>query len=108
MEWFRFSSWWKSTLLWIFSSNIKHNSKLINQNYLIIKKHLKEEKLSAAFKYFDNDDCGFITANSVIETLKNNDIPIDEQGLINFFERYYNINKKLTYKEFNHLFNNSA
>lgn len=71
-------------------------------------KDLKEEKLSAAFKYFDNDNNGYITANSVIETLKNNDIPIDEQGLIEFFERYYSINKKLTYKEFVNLFNKSS
>ena len=64
--------------------------------------------MSAAFKYFDIDNCGYITANSVIETLKNNDIPIDEKGLREFFEKYYNINKKLTYKEFNILFNKSC
>jgi Ca2+-binding EF-hand superfamily protein len=58
----------------------------------------------AAFKYFDSDNCGYITANSVIETLKINDIPIDEDGLINFFEKYYKLEKKLTYKEFNILF----
>jgi Ca2+-binding EF-hand superfamily protein len=61
-----------------------------------------------AFKYFDNNNCGYITANSVIDTLKNNNIPIDENGLMNFFEKYYKINKKLTYKEFNNLYHKSS
>ena len=28
-----------------------------------------------------------------MDSLKNNDIPIDEIGLIKFFEKYYNMNR---------------
>jgi len=59
----------------------------------------------AAFKYFDQEDCGFITAKSLIEALKNDDIPIDESGLYRFFEKFYNLDKKLNFEEFKHLFN---
>lgn len=69
------------------------------------KKDLKEEKLLAAFKYFDQEDCGYITAQSLIEALKNNDIPIDESGLFSFFDKYYNLDKKLNFEEFKQLFN---
>lgn len=69
---------------------------------------MKEEKLLAAFKFFDYNDCGYITAKSLIEALKNNEFPIDEDGLYNFFEKFYNVDKKLNFHEFKQLFNNRA
>ncbi len=62
----------------------------------------------AAFKFFDPDDCGFITAKSLIDALKNNDVPIDESGLINFFEKFYSVDKKLNFQEFKQFFNKNT
>jgi Ca2+-binding EF-hand superfamily protein len=66
---------------------------------------LKEEKLWSAFKYFDINDSGYITSESMIEALKTNNIPVNESGLIDVFETL-NKNKKLSFEEFKKIFQN--
>jgi Ca2+-binding EF-hand superfamily protein len=64
---------------------------------------LKEEKLWSAFKYFDINDIGYITSESMIEALKTNNIPVNESGLIDVFDTL-NKNKKLSFEEFKKIF----
>ncbi len=66
---------------------------------------MKEEKLWSAFKYFDINDSGYITSESMIEALKTNNIPVNESGLIDVFETL-NKNKKLSFEEFKKIFQN--
>ncbi len=64
---------------------------------------MKEERLWSAFKYFDINETGFITSESMIEALKTNNIPVNESGLIDVFETL-NKNKKLNFEEFKKIF----
>jgi Ca2+-binding EF-hand superfamily protein len=48
---------------------------------------MKEEKLWSAFKYFDTTNSGYITSDSVIEALKSNNLPTNEAGLIEVFNK---------------------
>lgn len=65
---------------------------------------MKEEKLWSAFKYFDINDTGYITSDSVIEALKANNVSVDESGLNNVFKSLKKTNKRLNFEEFKKLF----
>ena len=47
----------------------------------------KEDKLFSAFKYFDVNDEGYITCDSIINALKGNNVAVDEMGLIDYFNK---------------------
>ena len=65
----------------------------------------KEEKLWNVFKYFDQDDDGYISGESVIEDLKiNNDLAIQEKELSNLFKGLKSSGTKIDFEEFKKLF----
>jgi Ca2+-binding EF-hand superfamily protein len=64
---------------------------------------LKEERLWSAFKYFDINETGYITSESMIEALKSNNIPVNESGLNDVFQTL-NKNKQLNFEEFKKIF----
>lgn len=47
----------------------------------------KEEKIWSAFKYFDPENKGYITSDSMITALKKDSLTADEYGLKSVFER---------------------
>jgi Ca2+-binding EF-hand superfamily protein len=65
---------------------------------------MKEEKLWAAFKYFDTQELGYITSESVIDALKNNKVPVNEIGLTSVFNSIKKSSKRLNFEEFKVLF----
>ena len=67
---------------------------------------MKEEKLWCAFKYFDTNEAGYITSDSVIDALKNSNLPVNEIGLNKVFNSLKKSNKRLNFDEFKMLFNN--
>jgi Ca2+-binding EF-hand superfamily protein len=69
---------------------------------------LKEEKLWSAFKYFDVNENGYITSDSVIEALKTNNVAVNESGLTNVFNSLKKANKRLNFEEFKTLFNEKS
>ncbi len=69
---------------------------------------MKEEKLWSAFKYFDTNDYGYITSESVIDALKNNSLPVNESGLTSVFNSLNKSNKRLNFEEFKGLFNGTS
>ena len=65
----------------------------------------KEEKLWNVFKYFDQDDDGYISGESVIDDLKiNNDLAIQEKELSNLFKGLKSSGTKIDFEEFKKLF----
>jgi calcium-dependent protein kinase len=61
-------------------------------------KFAKGEKLRSAFRYFDVNNTGFITAESVIESLKRSNLVCNEDELERIFNQLKD--KKIDYKEF--------
>ena len=64
-------------------------------------KIFKEDKLLSAFKYFDVNDVGYLTSESIILALKSNNVPIDENGLIGYFKKF-NL-KKINFEQFKNI-----
>ena len=62
----------------------------------------KEEKIWSAFKYFDSDNKGYITYESMINALKTDNLTIDESSIKSMFEKF-NKNKKFNFEEFKSL-----
>ena len=63
----------------------------------------KEEKLWSVFQYFDEDDDGFISGDSIINALKiNNDLNIQEKELSNLLKGLSN--SKFDFEEFKKIF----
>ena len=56
----------------------------------------KEEKLWSVFKYFDTNDTGYITAESVIDALKESGVMVNEEGLRDTFKEF----KAIAFKSF--------
>lgn len=67
---------------------------------------MKEEKLWSAFKYFDTNESGYITSESVIEALKTSNLSVNENGLTKVFNSLKKSNKRLNFEEFKNLFTN--
>ena len=65
----------------------------------------QEERLWSVFQYFDPDDIGYITADSVIEALKGRNLNVNEEGMIDFFNQLERQGKSMiTFKEFKEIF----
>lgn len=65
----------------------------------------QEERLWSVFQYFDPDDIGYITADSVIEALKGRNLNVNEEGMIDFFNQLESQGKsKITFKVFKEIF----
>ena len=63
----------------------------------------KEEKLWSVFQYFDEDDDGYISGDSIINALKtNNDLNIQEKELSNLLKGLSN--SKFDFEEFKKIF----
>lgn len=60
----------------------------------------KEEKLWSAFKYFDSNDSGYITFDSVLDALKESGVIINEEELCETFKKLTNHGKKINFEEF--------
>lgn len=60
----------------------------------------KEEKLWGAFKYFDTDDSGYITFDSVLAALKASNVLVDERGLRDTFTDIKKHGQKINFDEF--------
>ena len=60
----------------------------------------KEEKLWSVFKYFDTNDSGYITVDSVIDALKESGVVVNEEGLRNTFKELKKNGKSINFKEF--------
>ena len=52
----------------------------------------------SAFKYFDVNDEGYITCDSIISALKGNNVAVDEISLIDYFNKRKL--KKINFEEF--------
>jgi Ca2+-binding EF-hand superfamily protein len=63
---------------------------------------IKEEKIWSAFRHFESSE-GFITSESVINSLKANDLNCDEKGIKKFFDELKLSGKKLNFEEFKKL-----
>ncbi len=66
----------------------------------IIKDFQKEEKLWAAFKYFDQDGSGFITPDEIIDALKSQNLTYNEEEIRTVFKNKELKGKKLDFEEF--------
>ena len=64
----------------------------------------KEDRLLSAFRYFDTSDSGYITLDSVIDALKQNNILINETGLGQIFTDLEKVGKKINFEEFKKIF----
>ena len=60
----------------------------------------KEEKLWSVFKYFDTNDSGYITVDSVIDALKESGVVVNEEGLRDTFKELKKNGKSINFKEF--------
>ena len=60
----------------------------------------KEEKLWSVFKYFDTNDTGYITAESVIDALKESGVVVNEEGLRDTFKELKKNGKSINFQEF--------
>ena len=60
----------------------------------------KEEKLWSVFKYFDTNDTGYITVDSVILALKESGVVVNEDGLRKTFKELKKNEKAINFKEF--------
>lgn len=67
----------------------------------------KEEKIWSAFKYFDSENKGYITCDTMINTLKQDSLTIDETGLRTMFNKL-NKKKKVNFDEFRSIVKNRA
>lgn len=59
----------------------------------------KEEKIWSAFKYFDPQNKGYITCDSMINALRQNNLTVNEAGLKSMFDKL-NKKKKVNFEEF--------
>ena len=60
----------------------------------------KEEKLWSVFKYFDTNDSGYITVDSVIDALKESGVVVNEEGLRDTFKELKKNGKSINFNEF--------
>ena len=61
-------------------------------------KNFKDEKLLSAFKYFDVNDEGYITCDSIIIALKASNVAVDEVEIIDYFNKRKL--KKINFEQF--------
>ena len=61
-------------------------------------KNFKDEKLLSAFKYFDVNDEGYITCDSIITALKASNVAVDEVEIIDYFNKRKL--KKINFEQF--------
>ena len=90
----------------IFGSVNFHNDGKVNYSEFIattlsLIKFNKEDRLLSAFRYFDVNGKGYITLDSVIEELKQNNVIVNEKELKQIFMEF---NKKIRFEEFKKLF----
>jgi len=67
----------------------------------------KEEKIWSAFKYFDGENKGYITCESMINALKQDNLTVNEAGLKSMFDKL-NKKKKVNFEEFKNMLKNRA
>ena len=67
----------------------------------------KEEKLWSAFNYFDTTDSGYITLDSIIDSLKEIGVVVDEEELRKTFKELKKQGKKINFDEFKEIAFNS-
>ena len=65
----------------------------------------KEEKIWSAFKYFDSENKGYITCDSMINALKQDNLTVNEAGLKSMFDKL-NKKKKVDFEEFKSMIKN--
>lgn len=65
----------------------------------------KEEKIWSAFKYFDPLNKGYITCDSMINALRQNNLTVNEAGLKSMFDNL-NKKKKVNFEEFKTMLKN--
>ena len=53
----------------------------------------------SAYRHFESNS-GYVTAQSVINALKSNEIHCDEKGIVSCFEEFNKSGKKLNFEEF--------
>ena len=58
----------------------------------------KDDKLFSAFKYFDVNDEGYITSESILSALKASNVAVDEISLIDYFNKRKL--KKINFEQF--------
>ena len=64
----------------------------------------KEEKLWSVFQYFDPEETGFITADSVIDSLKASNLKVNEKEMTSLFKKIKSTGDKLSFNEFKSIF----
>ena len=64
----------------------------------------KEEKLWSVFQYFDRDDTGYITSDSVIEALRQSNLEVNDKGITELFKELKKSGDKLSFDEFKEIF----
>ena len=64
----------------------------------------KDERLWSVFQYFDSDDKGYITADSVIDALKARNLNVNEDEMFDFFNKLSNTSTRITFDEFKKIF----
>ena len=71
----------------IFDTHDFHNDGKVNYSEFIAAtlSSVEEDRLLSAFRYFDTSDSGYITLDSVIDALKQNNILVNEIGLGQIF-----------------------
>ena len=93
----------------IFDSLDFHNDGKVNYSEFIAAtlssvQFAEEERLISAFRYFDVTDCGYLTLDSVIEALKQNNVIVNEVELAKIFKDLNNQGKKIDFNEFKRIF----
>lgn len=68
----------------------------------------KETKLWSVFQYFDPNNTGFITADSVINTLKERELNVNESELNDLFKSLKNTGERMDFSEFRDIFYSSS
>lgn len=68
----------------------------------------KEEKLWSVFQYFDPEETGYITADSVIDSLKASNLKVNEQEMTSLFKKLKSSGDKLSFEEFKKIFFDST
>ena len=93
----------------IFDSLDFHNDGKVNYSEFIAAtlssiQFAKEDRLLSAFRYFDTSNSGYITLDSIIEALKQNNVIVNESGLGQIFDDLKKKGKKINFQEFKELF----
>ena len=93
----------------IFDTLDFHNDGKVNYSEFIAAtlssvEFAKEDRLLSAFRYFDTSDSGYITLDSVIDALKQNNILVNETGLGQIFTDLEKVGKKINFEEFKKIF----